>query len=79
MMCSIMRLSTLYQDLTAEERAALAKKVGTDPGYIWQLATRWRGKRASIGFMSKLVAAEPRLSIADMSEEFAEPVEGERA
>lgn len=74
-----MRLSTLYQSLSAEERTALAEKVDTDPGYLWQLATRWRGKRPSFDFMNKLVAADDRLTIAEMSEEFAEPTDADKA
>lgn len=76
-----MRLSTLYQSLTGEERAALARKAGTDIGYLHQLATRWRGKRASLTFMNKLVEADPRLTVRDMAEEFAEahPSENEGA
>lgn len=67
-----MRLSTLYPTLNAEERAALAKAVETDAGYLWQLATRWKGKKASIDFMKKLAAADARLTLGDMVEEFAE-------
>lgn len=74
-----MRLSTLYQSLTGEERAELARKVETDPGYLHQLATRWRGKRASLTFMNKLAEADSRLTVRDMAEEFAEAPPSEKA
>jgi len=70
-----MRFSTLYQSLNSEERDALAKAVDcTDAGYLWQIATRWRGKKPSFGFMQKLVAAEPRLTLGELAEEFSEDV-----
>lgn len=67
-----MRFSTLYASLSSEERARLAKAVDTDPGYLWQLATRWRGKKASLPFIQKLAHADARLSLADMVAEFSE-------
>lgn len=30
-----------------ERRRMLADAAGTDPQYLWQIATGWRGKRAS--------------------------------
>lgn len=62
-----MRLS----DLTDDERAALAKSMGIKPAYLWQLATRWNNKRPSIKFMQKMVAADSRLTLGDLAEEFA--------
>lgn len=32
---------------TPEQRALLARAVGSDPQYMWQLVTGWRGKRPS--------------------------------
>lgn len=66
-----MRLSTLYPSLSAAERIELANKVDSEPGYLWQLATRWRGKKPSLDFMLKLAAADSRLTVTDMAEEFA--------
>lgn len=66
-----MRLSTLYPSLSTEQRADLAAKAGTDAGYLWQLSTRWRGKRPSLSFLSKLAAADARLTLVDMVEEFS--------
>lgn len=67
-----MRLSDLYQKLDAEERRALATKAGVSDGYLWQLATRWQGRRASLGMLQKLSDADKRLTISDMAAEFAE-------
>lgn len=67
-----MRLKDLYPTLSGDEREALAKKAGTDAGYLWQLSTGWRGKKPSINLMAKLAAADKRLKVADMVDEFAE-------
>lgn len=67
-----MRLSERYHEMTAEEREALARAADTDAGYLWQLATRWRGKRASLGMMQKLAEADAKLTVADMAAEFTE-------
>lgn len=66
-----MNLETLVKSLTVEEREALAKKVPTDAGYLWQLATQWRGKKPSLGLLQKLVAADERLTLGELVEEFA--------
>lgn len=67
-----MKLCDLYGQLTTEEREALAKKVDTDAGYLWQLATQWRGKKPSIDLLSRLAAADQRLSVTEMVEEFSD-------
>jgi len=67
-----MRFKDLYQSLSTDEREKLAKKVDTDAGYLWQIATTWRGKKPSLGFLVKLAEADSRLSVAEMAEEFAE-------
>ena len=68
-----MKLKDLYQSLSQDERFELAKKVGLkETGYLWQLATNWRGKRPSLDFMVKLAAADSRLTVAELAEEFAE-------
>ncbi|MNL29791.1 hypothetical protein D3C87_1514900 [compost metagenome] len=66
-----MKLSQLLPTLPAAERDSLAQKAGTSAGYLWQLATRWRGKRPSIDLLTKLAAADPRLSVPELVEEFA--------
>lgn len=68
----VMRLGELYRELTPEQRLELSRRVGiSDPGYLWQIATRWKGRRPSIGLMVKLANADSRLSLDDMANEFA--------
>lgn len=67
-----MRLSTLYQTLTTEQREILAKAAEISPAYLYQLATRWDGRKPSIPLMVKLANADERLSLADLAEEFSE-------
>jgi hypothetical protein len=40
-----MDLQTFISD--AERKARLAEATKASPGYLWQIATGWRGKRAS--------------------------------
>jgi len=67
-----MRLSDLYPSLTSSEREELASKAQTSSGYLWQLATRWNGKAASLKLMRRLCDADKRLTLPDLAEEFAE-------
>lgn len=67
-----MKLSTRWAQLTTAEREALAAKVQINPKYLYQIAVRWRGKRASVGLISKLAEADPKLTIKDMVAEFAD-------
>lgn len=67
-----MKFKDLYPTLSGDERKALAKEADTDPGYLWQLSTGWRGRKPSFSFMVKLAAADERLTIAELAEEFAE-------
>lgn len=69
-----MKLRDLYAKLSAEQRASLARSAETDPGYLWQIATQWRGKKASLSMMQKLVAADSRLSLQDLIDEFTDTV-----
>jgi DNA-binding transcriptional regulator YdaS (Cro superfamily) len=41
----------------ADARAALAKKIKTHPGYLWQIATGWNGRQASASLAAKIEAA----------------------
>lgn len=66
-----MQLRDLYPKLTASERETLAKKAGTDAGYLWQLATQWRGKRPSLDLMAALANADKRLTLGELAVEFA--------
>ena len=68
-----MRLHDLYQKLTTAQRQALAKKAGVDAGYLWQIATRWRGRKPSLVLVQRLVDADRRLTVADLLAEFSEP------
>lgn len=67
-----MKLTDLYPTLKPEERTALAKAAGIADGYLYQIANRWRGKRASLEVINKLAAADSRLTVADMVAEFTE-------
>lgn len=67
-----MKLKDLYPKLSVQKREQLARAAGTSPGYLWQLATGWRGKRPSVELIGKLAAADKRLKIAHLVEEFAE-------
>ncbi len=65
-----MKLIDLYPKLTIDERQALAKAAGMSDGYLYQLATRWRGKRASFDKIKALAAADKRLTTKDLVAEF---------
>lgn len=71
-MWGTMRLSDLYPTLKPAEREALAAKAGTKSVYLYQLATRFRGKKPSLKLLMALAGADPRLTLADMAEEFDE-------
>lgn len=68
-----MKLSELYTSLSRQGRQALADSVGIKAGYLWQIATKWRGRKPSIDVMARLVRADPRLTAADLLTEFSEP------
>lgn len=65
-----MKLSQLYDKLTVAEREALALKADMSPAYLWQIATRWRGRRPSVDLLARLAAADKRLSLKQMVSEF---------
>lgn len=67
-----MRLQDRYNELDGKGRAELAKAARVAPGYLWQIATRWRGKRPSLDTLMRLAAADKKLQITAMVEEFAE-------
>jgi hypothetical protein len=79
-----MKLRDLYPKLSGEERKKLATAVGVSPGYLWQIATGWldkegRVKRASLDLVAKLAAADARLHVHDMVDEFKEQPSQEAA
>ena len=67
-----MKLTDLYATLSKQERESLAKAAGMNPGYLYQLATRWRGKKASLDKIKALAAADNRLSVPELVSEFME-------
>lgn len=67
-----MKFAELWTVLSTEEKDALARQIGTERGYLQQIAIRWRGRRPSLDFMRKMVASDARLNIADLVEEFSE-------
>lgn len=68
-----MRLRDLYQKLTPRQREELATKADISKGYLYQMATGWRGKKPSIVVLNRLAAADRRLKLGDMVAEFNEP------
>jgi hypothetical protein len=74
-----MRLSTLYQQLSPEQREDLARKADISPGYLYQIATRWQGRKPTVPLMDKLAKADRRLTLADMVAEFSEVPEPKSA
>lgn len=66
-----MRLSQLHPDLSPEERRDLASSCEISTGYLWQLATRWRGKKPTVDLLARLARADARLTVAELVEEFA--------
>lgn len=66
-----MKLKDLYFKLSPRERKALAAKAKASPGYLWQIATGWEGKRPSIELMQRLALADKRLRVAHMIDEFS--------
>ena len=67
-----MKLSELYISLTNDERKRLAGLAGVDPGYLWQIATRWRRKRPSLAVLARLLKADDRLGALELISEFSD-------
>lgn len=65
-----MRLAELYEGLDDKGRKALAAAVQISPGYLWQIATQWKGKKPSLDLVGELVKAEPRLTADELLAEF---------
>lgn len=70
-----MRLNHLYSSMSVEQRRALAARADVAVGYLWQIATRWRGRRPSLDVIKQLVDADPRLTVEDLVDEFSEPAQ----
>lgn len=58
--------------MTPEQRVELAKRAGTSPAYLWQIANRWKGRRASLPLIERLAKADKKLSMRDMVAQFLE-------
>lgn len=67
-----MYLRDLYQQLDKAGRDELALQVGIKPAYLWQIATGWNGKKPSLDLLRKIAEAHPRLSVAELVQEFTE-------
>ena len=67
-----MKLSDLYPSLSVAEREGLAKIAGTTSGYLYQLATQWRGKKPSLEMIRALCSADERLTLSDLVTEFVD-------
>ena len=63
----------LYEEGGFPALKRLAEAAGTDPQYLRQCATPWRGKRPSPELAMRLIAAEPRLTLDDL---YRTPTEG---
>lgn len=66
-----MKLSTLYEKLTVEQRKELAIKAGTSTSYLYQMAKQWNGKAPSLQKMRALCNADRRLKMQHLVEEFS--------
>ena len=67
-----MKLSELYKSLSKTDRALLAERADVGHGYLWQIATGWRGKRPSLLVLDRLLKADSRLKAKDLIAEFVE-------
>ena len=67
-----MRLDKRYAAMTVEQRQRLAEAAGIKPEYLYQLATRFKGKQPSMRVLLALATADPKLTARDMAAEFAE-------
>ena len=74
-----MNLKDLYDEGGFAALKRLAEKAGTDPQYLRQCATGWRGKRPSPPLAGRLIAAEPRLTYEDLYRQAAEGSGGQEA
>lgn len=62
-----MDLSTYIAD--PARRQALASACATSPNYLWQIATRWKGRRPSPDLASRIEAATSELGPFTVSKE----------
>jgi transcriptional regulator with XRE-family HTH domain len=74
-----MNLRDLYQSLSTEEREAFAERVGIKPGYLWQIATQWKGKKPSLDLLKKIADSHPKLTVSGLVGEFTDEEPATRA
>lgn len=68
-----MNLHDIYQEGGFAALRRLAEAAGTDPQYLRQCATGWRGKQPSPKLARRLIAAEPRLTLDALYSTLAHP------
>lgn len=66
----LMTLNELYSRLDSKGRHQLAKDAGVDTGYLYQIATQWRGKKPSVDVINRLLKADKRLKAKDLLAEY---------
>lgn len=66
-----MDLQTYIDDM--DRRRALAKACGTDPGYLWQLATGWDDRRPSPEMAKRIEAESEKLGPERVPKELLRP------
>lgn len=69
-MIYLMRLNELYNRLDSKGRQQLAKDSDVDLGYLYQIATQWRGKKPSVDVINRLLKADRRLKAKDLLDEY---------
>lgn len=69
-------LGQLYRSLTKNEKVLLAEVAGIKPAFLWQVATRWKGKRPSLQVIHRLANADSRLSLDALMFEFSDAASG---
>lgn len=67
-----MNLQDIYREEGYSGLKRLAEATGSDPRYLRQCATRWRGKRPSPELAVRLIEADPRLTFEAMYASVAE-------
>lgn len=73
-----MDLLTYISDM--DRRVALAEACDSSPDYLWQIATRWKGRRGSAKLAEKIEKATSELGPATVTKEsviFGPAPEGE--
>uniref|UniRef100_A0A193SD15 HTH cro/C1-type domain-containing protein n=1 Tax=biofilter metagenome TaxID=1070537 RepID=A0A193SD15_9ZZZZ len=72
-------MSELHTLMNRAERSAFARRCHISPGYLWQIATRWQGRRPTVDLLARMAKADSRLSIEEMVGEFADTRTGDAA